>query len=32
MIQKERQADRVANSVGFRQDLAPNLKTTERFG
>jgi hypothetical protein len=32
MIQKERQADRVANSVGFRQDLARNLKTTERFG
>jgi hypothetical protein len=32
MIQKERQADRLANSVGFRQDLARNLKTTGRFG
>jgi hypothetical protein len=31
-IQKERQVDRVASRAGFRQDLAHNLKTTERFG
>jgi hypothetical protein len=32
LVQKERQVDRVASRAGFRQDLAHNLKTTERFG
>jgi Glycosyl transferases group 1 len=32
LIQKERQVDRVASRTGFRQDLAHNLKPTERFG
>jgi Glycosyl transferases group 1 len=31
-VQKDRQVDRAASRAGFRQDLAHNLKTTERFG
>jgi hypothetical protein len=32
LMEKERQVDRVASRVSFKQDLAHNLKTTGRFG
>jgi hypothetical protein len=32
LMEKERQVDRLATRISFKQDLAHNLKTTERFG
>jgi len=32
LMERERQLDRVASRVSFKQDLAHNLKTTGRFG